>query len=211
MSFSAKRPASRLPVRCALPPGPVLFLAGVSFLIYEVSWNRILSLVLGTTITASTIVLATFMAGFGTGAFVWGRIANRRGGVHKLLALLLALAGLLSAMDYFLFTRTTPWFYSFLNNHGLSPGAGDRLVFACAAIFLFAPAFVMSGVFPLGCKLALRRGGDVGSSLGRLYALETFGSTVGALAAGFFLLGTFGQRDTLFLAVLINLILAGAL
>jgi hypothetical protein len=43
----------------------LVFLAGFSVLIYEVSWFRMLSLVLGATVSASTIVLVAFMAGFG--------------------------------------------------------------------------------------------------------------------------------------------------
>ena len=50
----------------------VIFLAGFSFLIYEVSWNRFLSHILGTTVTASTIVLMAVMAGFGAGAWFLG-------------------------------------------------------------------------------------------------------------------------------------------
>ena len=50
----------------------VIFLAGFNFLTYEVSWNRLLSLVLEAAVTASTIVRVSFMAGFGTGVPVCG-------------------------------------------------------------------------------------------------------------------------------------------
>ena len=54
----------------------IIFFAGFSFLIYEVSWNRYLSFILGTTVTASTIVLTAFMAGFGLGALILSKFAN---------------------------------------------------------------------------------------------------------------------------------------
>ncbi len=189
----------------------VVVLAGFTFLIYEVSWNRLLSLVLGTTVTASTIVLAAFMAGFGAGAYAWGRIAGGIRNAEKMLALLLGGVGLLGAVDYLIFARATPGIYSFLAGLGGSPESARLLMLTTMTVFLLLPAFLMGGVFPLVCRIALQRGGAIASSIGRLYALETLGSALGALATGFILLGTLGQRNTILLAVLVNLALAGRL
>ncbi|MBU1072475.1 fused MFS/spermidine synthase, partial [bacterium] len=185
----------------------VIFLAGFTFLLYEVSWHRLLSLVLGATVTAATIVLAAFMAGFGAGAYILGRAADRRPGQGRMLAVLLAGLGLFNALDYVLITRTIPRLYASLAGGGLSPGATETLVFAFAALLLFVPAFLMGGVFPLISKAALGGGGSITTILGRLYALETLGSAVGGLVTGFVLLGVLGQRDTIFLAVAANLAL----
>ena len=184
-----------------------IFLAGFTFLLYEVSWHRLLALVLGATVTAATIVLAAFMAGFGAGAFVLGRVVDRRTGAGRLLGGLLAGIGLASALDYVLITRTMPWLYATLGNAGVSDGATGALVFAFAALLLFVPAFLMGGVFPLISKAALAGGGSIAAVLGRLYALETLGSAVGGLVTGFVLLGLLGQRATVFLAVAVNLAL----
>jgi spermidine synthase len=186
----------------------VIFLAGFTFLIYEVSWNRLLSLVLGTTVTASTIVLASFMAGFGVGAFIWGRFANRRTRIENLLAILLGGIGLFSAINYFLITVTIPSLYAFLAGSGLSNVWIELIVFGLTSGFLFIPAFLMGGVFPLVSKLAVGSSNRVASTLGRLYALETLGSTIGGLLTGFLFLGALGQMNTLILAVAINLSLA---
>jgi predicted membrane-bound spermidine synthase len=56
----------------------LVFFAGCSFLIYEVSFFRMLALSLGATVKASTLVLAAYMAGFGAGAWIWGRLADKR-------------------------------------------------------------------------------------------------------------------------------------
>ena len=184
----------------------VIFLAGFTFLIYEVSWNRLLSLVLGTTVTASTIVLASFMAGFGAGAYFWGKIANRNTRTGTLLALLIGGVGLLSALDYFLIAGVVPHLYAALS--GISSGLAEVLVFAVAAALLSLPAFLMGGIFPIVSKIAIRSDETIASSLGSLYAFETLGSTFGGLAAGFVFLGMFGQKNTVMLAVVINLVLA---
>ena len=65
------RPARRSVSPDQATLGLVVFLAGFTFLIHEVVWHRLLSLVLGATVTAATLVLALFMAGFGVGAFAW--------------------------------------------------------------------------------------------------------------------------------------------
>ncbi len=186
----------------------LIFLAGFTFLIMEVSWNRMLSLVLGSTVTASTIVLATFMAGFGSGAWFWGRAANHRAGVGRMLALLMGGIGLTAAADYWLITLSIPSLCSVLATSGWSVTATDLVAFPLAALLLFIPTFLMGGIFPLVTKLAVRSNAGLAVSVGRLFAIETLGSTCGGLITGFWLLGTFGQMQTMMIAVVINLLLA---
>jgi len=186
----------------------IIFLAGLTFLIYEVSWNRLLSLLLGTTVTASTIVLASFMAGFGVGAYVWGRFANRRTRIGHLLAYLLGGIGVFSALNYFFITDLIPDLYSSLAGSGISTGLTELIVFGITGGMLFIPAFLMGGVFPIVSKIAIRSDNTIASSLGTIYSLETLGSTTGGLMTGFILLGALGQMNTLITAVVINLLLA---
>lgn len=174
----------------------LIFLAGFTFLVYEVAWNRLLALVLGATVAASTLVLAAFMGGFGVGAYFWGRHAVGRGRLAALLGLLLAGIGVTSGLDHLLFTRVLP---------GV-PGAG--LVFVLSLLLLFVPSFLMGGVFPLASRLAIRRDDAIAPAISRLYAVETLGSSLGGLAAGFVFLGLLGQARTLALAVAIDLLLA---
>ncbi len=172
----------------------VVFLAGFAFLIHEVVWNRLLSLVLGATVTAATLVLAAFMAGFGVGAAVWGRVADRARRPWSLLACLLLGLGVLGALAYAL-------------AGALLPRLGSAAAHAGAALLLGVPSFLMGGLFPLAGRLAAAGRGPLASALGRLYALETLGSALGGLAAGFILLGALGQDLTLALAVAVDLAL----
>lgn len=182
----------------------VIFLTGFSFLLYEVSWHRLLSLVLGATVTAATLVLAAFMAGFGVGARVLGRRADAHPRPGALLGGLLIGLGAVSALDYVLFTRALPRLYAGLADMGLGDGAVEVWVFVAAALLLFAPAFLMGGVFPLVSRLATGGDAPLGVTLGRLYAWETLGSAVGGLLTGFVLLGALGQRATTGLAVVLD-------
>jgi hypothetical protein len=49
--------------------------SGITGLIYQIVWFKYLSLFLGNTTYAQTVVLATFMGGLAIGAWLWGRRA----------------------------------------------------------------------------------------------------------------------------------------
>ncbi len=201
-------PAIATSTRSRLSSHLVIFLTGLTFLMYEVSWNRLLSLVLGATVTASTIVLGTFMAGFGIGAFFWGRLANQEKAVGPLLGALLAGVGISSGINYFVLNRVVPGIYSSLGAGGTSMEVVEFLVFLLVVVLLFIPAFLMGGVFPLVSKLAVSSDAAMAGVLGRLYAVETLGSTIGGLLTGFVLLGSLGQMRTIMVAATVNLLLA---
>ncbi len=60
-----------------VPFNIILFLSGFAALVYEVSWNRQLGLLLGHTSRAAAVVLAAYFGGMAIGYAVGGRIANR--------------------------------------------------------------------------------------------------------------------------------------
>src|SRR5437016_11689231 len=64
------------------------FLSGISGLLYEVAWTRILHLLFGDTVLAVSTVLASFMAGLALGSFWSGRYVDRRPRVLALYAYL---------------------------------------------------------------------------------------------------------------------------
>ena len=61
-----------LPALCVL-----FFCSGVSALIYQVLWLRLLGLVFGVTTYAASTVWASFMAGLALGSLAAGRLADR--------------------------------------------------------------------------------------------------------------------------------------
>src|SRR3954452_6355349 len=53
----------------------ILYIAsGVTALLYEVTWTRMLTLVLGHTVAAASTVLAALMGGMALGSWIGGRI-----------------------------------------------------------------------------------------------------------------------------------------
>lgn len=184
----------------------LVFIAGFSFLIYEVSWFRMLSLVLGATVKASTIVLVAFMAGFGSGAWVWGRLASKWNNHSRLLAGLFAAIGITGFLSYFVIQNALPGFYEFLAESGFNVSTSGWLVLITGLIFLLIPAFFMGGILPVASGLFIMSDRGMAAMIGRIYAWETIGSTLGGLATGFILIRAMGQQNTVFLAAALNLI-----
>jgi len=194
------------PQKLRLLPQLVVFLAGFTFLIFEISWNRLLGLYLGSTVFASTLVLATFMAGIGFGGMFWGKYIHKNPHKKHLLAHILATIALIGLINYFVFQSVLPDLYEILA--GVSLYFREAIVYLVAFLFLMIATFFMGGVLPLLAKTIIQSDDKLGNNLGRIYGLETLGSAIGGLLTGFIFLGRFGQQSTLFLAVLIMVTLA---
>jgi len=57
----------------------LFFFSGISSLIYQVVWTRMLTLVFGHTIYSVSVVLSAFMAGLGLGSYLWGSTIDKGG------------------------------------------------------------------------------------------------------------------------------------
>ena len=64
-----------IPLRAVL--GLLFFLSGAIGLIYEGAWQREFTLLFGSAAPATSVVLAAYFAGLGTGAFLVGKFSSR--------------------------------------------------------------------------------------------------------------------------------------
>jgi spermidine synthase len=92
----------------------LFFVSGISGLIYEVAWTRLLTLVFGDTVLAVSTVLASFMAGLALGSFWGGRRIDQQAQVLTIYAALEAGIGLTALLVPLALTAITPlyvWLY----------------------------------------------------------------------------------------------------
>src|SRR2546426_8352005 len=97
----------------------VCFLSGVSGLLYEVVWARMLHLLFGDTILAVSTVLASFMAGLAMGSFWIGTSIDRRPRVLALYAGLEAGLGVSAVLFPLVLQALTPlyiWLHQSLSS-----------------------------------------------------------------------------------------------
>jgi spermidine synthase len=182
----------------------LFLLSGATALIYQVTWVRNLTLVFGASFEATSVVLASFMAGLACGSFGFGRVADRLRRPLRTYGLLelgvgvfaLVLPSLLEAIHVVYVAAAR-------DAGGVTPTlAVLRVGLSFAALIL--PTFFMGGTLPLLTRYTVASRGDFGSRVAWLYGINTLGAVAGALAAGFVLIPQLGVWHTQLAAVVTN-------
>ncbi len=177
------------------------FLSGASALVYQVVWERMLTLVFGLSTLSVAAVLSAFLGGMALGARIFGPIADRSTRpllIYAFVELGIALAGLAT----FGFIPVLMGGFSTLYT-AIEPGwFGSNLIrFALAFVAVGIPSVLIGATVPVMARLLAERVGSTVIGFGRGYAVNTAGSVLGALAAGFFLIRLVGTQNALFCAV----------
>lgn len=184
------------------------FFSGFSGLLYEVLWLRMLILVFGSTTLAVSTVLTSFMGGLALGSFLFGRIMDRRKRPLFYYGILEGIIGLYALLIPWLFSILIPA-YRVLWEHFHPNFYGFTLVqFVLVSLVLIVPTTCMGATLPILSKWAVQQESTLGTTIGRLYALNTFGAVLGTALSGFFLLPLLGVQKTLGIAVTVNLLVA---
>src|SRR5262245_3906864 len=187
------------------------FLSGASGLVFEAVWTRELTLVFGSTALAMSTVLSVFMGGLALGSWLAGRLADRI--ADRLRAYALAEAGIgLYALVVPLVLAGYPALnaamYRLLGNSAVGLSLAR---FAAATLLLLIPTTLMGATLPILSRHFVRDDGtSIAGTVGRLYAINTFGAVVGTFVGGFLLLPGAGVRATNYSAAATNLTLAVA-
>lgn len=188
----------------------VAALTGLSSLVYEIAWLRMLALVLGSSQQAFELMLATFIAGLALGAW-WVR-RHLRGKPSTLLCLggrvqvAMGLAALATLPLYALSFDSMALLLS-----ALARTDGGYVLFHLAstliAALLMLPAAICAGMTLPIFSEALRRGGAGEPAVGRIYAVNTLGAIGGVLLMLGWTLPALGLKLSLWLAAVLDLLL----
>lgn len=178
--------------------------SGISGLIYETIWLRMLSRILGNTVYATSVILAAFMAGLAIGSFVLGKISGPAKNSLKLYAFLEMGVALSAAALVPVFSHLTPVYRSIY-----ALASGERLVLTlCQSlimmVLLLVPTCLMGGTLPVLSAFIKHNHRDLEGRIGVLYGSNTFGAVIGVLGSGMFAIGAWGERETLFVGIAIN-------
>ncbi|HIN88796.1 MAG TPA: spermidine synthase, partial [Nitrospinaceae bacterium] len=205
-----------------------LFLfSGITALIYEVVWTRMLTLAFGHTVFSVSIVLASFMAGLGFGSYFSGHAINHVGGkkthsdssnlsgelsegletsspllIYGWIEIALFLVCLIVSLILFKFSFVYSWFSFFISESTLVQNIFKSFL---AFILMFVPASLMGATLPIISKYYITDNIRLDSRLGLLYGINTIGAALGCLLTGFFLIANFGVLQTVLAATLLNL------
>jgi spermidine synthase len=192
-----------------------IFSTGVSgfvAMLYEVVWTRMIGLMVGSSTHAYSIMLGTFIAGIACGGWV---IYRWRGSIGTLKAFAwaeIALGATLLASVWFY--ELVPWWFTKLaENISRRPQSFPVYellqVGVCFGI-MFLPATCLGMTLPLASRVATVELSRTGRSVGRVFAINTLGTVLGALLTGLWLMPAFGLARTLALGIAMNLLIGFA-
>lgn len=179
------------------------FASGAACLMAEVTWNRMLIVVVGNSVNAAAMILVVFMGGLGLGSHLGGQFfRERRVSLLPYVALEVAIGSyvLLSPVLFDLLSAAFTSWADHVDDRAFLTLA--RVIVTLAALFL--PAFLMGATFPAMLAGSAQHSEPSTPSpaqrtarAGYMYSVNTLGAAVGCFVAGYDFLFGFGTQTTL--------------
>lgn len=194
----------------ARPLGLAALASGAAALILQLAWARQLSLVLGGTTYAFSAMLFVVLLGIGLGSLAAPSfLARRRDPLPVAVAIGLGVVAT-TLVGQACLPALTEWVGALRNLRGTHLGNAAVCVGA-SAILQFLPSFGAGLLFPLLVDATGAGPGGAGRAVGRIYAWNTLGTTLGAVLAHLALVPQLGTDGAVLVALALYLILVALL
>ncbi len=171
-----------------------VFITGAAGLIYQVTWYRYLSRLIGSDAIATAIILGVFLGGLSVGYLIVGKLTMRIRRYFEAYAVLEGIIGVWCLSFPFIFKGVE----AISRSWSFSPPALILIQGVSSAILLMGiPTICMGGTIPLltrGMSATVTESTRVHA---RIYGINTAGAFIGTLAAGFALIPIFGLPGTM--------------
>ena len=185
----------------AVPParGDALALAGLfalsgfAAMVVQIAWVRLYGLVFGSSVYSFAGVLGVYLFGLALGSAAIA-FALRRGARVALFAKLQLAIAVAAAAGVHFFSRLPDQMFELAAKSGGSWSALFTGQLGLVAVLLLVPCALLGAVFPVAARLLQR--GDGGHAAGFAYAVNTAGTILGSLVAGFVLVPAWGVQGT---------------
>jgi len=184
--------------------GLLFIVSGMCGLVYEVVWLRYLSLTIGSTVFAVSIVISAFLGGLVVGSLIFGRQADKTKRPLIFYAGLEVAIGVL-ALGVTLILKNLP---AIAGACGLPGGGPQWLRVVLTFVLIVPPTAAMGGTLPMITRFVVSELPKVGKHFGILYSLNTLGAVIGTYLAGFFLIAHLGLFMTALATAILNLVVA---
>jgi spermidine synthase len=184
----------------------LFFGSGLTSLIYETLWIRVLALGVGSTSGSMSLVLAVFFGGLSLGSLAAGRWSKRVRNAGKLYAALEAFIGLYSLLIlYPLYNASSGLAFLSAIAPGLNPLIAKTLL---TSLFLLPPTLAMGATLPLLTEIFPILNHQTARGVGALYGINTLGALTGAVLTGYLFVPMLGITGTNLFSVAVNLLIA---
>jgi len=178
-------------------------ISGAASMLYQVSWTRTLSLILGTSTYAFTTMLATFLLGIAIGSMLYRLIKHN---ISKTkIYIYVQLFIVISVLILTIFFDELPLYYlSLVEKYFDQWNDLHNIRFVLAGLIMILPTLAMGLLFPVVCELISKHTKRVSGVVGKVYAVNSFGAMLGALSAGVFIIPSIGLQNTIYLGAFLN-------
>jgi spermidine synthase len=177
----------------------LFFVSGFTALLYQVVWQRMLGLFSGSDIRSITLVIAAYLLGLGLGGMVGGRWSDH---LSRHRAIQVYGFSNLGIGVFAFFSRFL--FYDLLFHQFSALVASLLWTLMIAFASLLIPTFLMGMSLPLLAKAISPTSNRAAPWIGLLYGVNTLGSGVGTLLGGWYIIGTLGYEQTVYLGAILN-------
>lgn len=181
----------------------VIFMTGLSGLVFQVTWQKYLSRLLGSDSFATAIILGTFLGGLSIGYFICGKITTMVNNHFKCYAILEGIIGiwsLLFPIIIFNFVENMTLLWSFK-----PPVLMILQGVFCSFLLIGVPTICMGGTIPFLTRGISKNITEATKVHANVYAINTAGAFVGTLLAGFYLIPEYGLPLTLMQTAMLNI------
>jgi spermidine synthase len=190
-------------------PGPrvvliAMMLSGFAALIDEVAWTRVLSLVVGPTTYAFTLMLTSMITGLGLGAALGSRLARKRNISLSTFAWIELIVAATSLAVIPLLGRMPVWIGTIVTKYVEQFGVIQMVEFSIFFGLMLIPTTFLGMTFPIASRLYAKSNSLLGTEVSAIYGFNTIGGILGSLAAGFLLIPLIGSQWALIVASFIN-------
>jgi spermidine synthase len=187
--------------------------SGFVAMLYEVAWTRLLALALGSSTHAFSIMLITFISGIAVGAAIIARWRSLRRTLDAFGWAEAALAATLF-VSMFAYELLPFWFARLAATLAHRPEVYPLYELTQGAIcflVMFLPAVCLGTTLPLASRIATAELARTGRSVGRIFAVNTLGTVLGAAVTGLWFMPAFGLATTFAIGFVLNAAIAAAI
>ncbi len=195
---------SKIAIRIALITALV---SGFIAMLYELTWIRLLSNILGSTTYSFTLMLIAFISGIALGSLIVSLIIKRIKNLVTFLAIcqygtalsMILMLPLYERLPYYLTKLSAR-----ISNEPENFSTFLTLEFLLCFSIMVVPTIFSGMSLPVASRIANSDMQFVGKSIGGIFSINTIGSVAGALFTGLVLIPSIGIKLSLELGVLFN-------
>ena len=186
---------------------PLMLMGGAVAFFQEVLWVRMLSHVVGSSIYAFGVMVASFLTGIAAGGGLGAALARNRERAATGLAVAFIVAAVAAAVAYLRLENLLPQQAGLMNNVQTFGFIHLPMNALFAGLLLLPMTLAIGMTYPLAVRVLAQDADDAAPASARVYAWNTVGAIVGSLAAGFVLIPALRYEGAVQVAVIASALL----